>query len=159
MELVRELSMDGILYMPGPEEITSTTDTSKGASLNRVLRKIYPRGTTPKVTDLIAFLDDDQVLPHCSFLSCFLLSCPILPACLLACLLVCLPVCLFVCVCLTVFLSVCLYVPCLSVCLCQSIFLSVLAVSLPVCPFIILPPVCLSVCVSPSPSPTHCVAP
>ena len=71
MELVRELSMDSILYMPGPEMITSTTDTSKAASINRVLRKIYPRGTTPKVTDLIAFLDDDQVLPQCLSLLAF----------------------------------------------------------------------------------------
>ena len=61
MELVRELSMDSILYMPGPDTVTPTTDLSKGASLNRVLRKIYPRGTVPKVTDLVAFLDDDQV--------------------------------------------------------------------------------------------------
>ncbi|KAL3162306.1 hypothetical protein ABBQ32_009993 [Trebouxia sp. C0010 RCD-2024] len=67
MELVRELSMDGILYMPGPEVVTETTDISRGASLNRVLRKIYPRGTDPKVTDLVAFLDDDQIA-HPSFL-------------------------------------------------------------------------------------------
>ena len=61
MDLVRELSIDSILYMPGPEVVTETTDISRGASLNRVLRKIYPRGTEPKVTDLVAFLDDDQV--------------------------------------------------------------------------------------------------
>lgn len=63
MDLVRELSLDSVLYMPGPEVVTPTTDISRAASLNRVLRKIYPRGTTPKVTDLIAFLDDDQVQP------------------------------------------------------------------------------------------------
>ena len=61
MELVREIAMDGVLYMPGPEEPTHSTDLSKAACLNRVLRKIYPRGTEPKATDLIAFLDDDQV--------------------------------------------------------------------------------------------------
>ena len=61
MELVRELAMDGILYMPGPDVVTATTDLSKGASLNRVLRKIYPRGTQPKPTDLVAIFDDDQV--------------------------------------------------------------------------------------------------
>lgn len=63
MELVRELAMDGILYMPGPDTVDNTTDISKGASLNRVLRKIYPRGTEPKATDLVAFFDDDQVRP------------------------------------------------------------------------------------------------
>lgn len=61
MELVRDIAMDGVLYMPGPEEPTHSTDLSKAACLNRVLRKIYPRGTEPKATDLIAFLDDDQV--------------------------------------------------------------------------------------------------
>ena len=61
MELVREIALDGVLYMPGPEEATATTNLSKAACLNRVLRKIYPRGTEPKATDLIAFLDDDQV--------------------------------------------------------------------------------------------------
>ena len=61
MELVREIAMDGVLYMPGPEEPTRGTDLSKAACLNRVLRKIYPRGTEPKATDLVAFLDDDQV--------------------------------------------------------------------------------------------------
>ena len=64
MELVRELAMDGILYMPGPDTVDNTTDISKGASLNRVLRKIYPRGTEPKATDLVAFFDDDQVSPQ-----------------------------------------------------------------------------------------------
>ena len=105
MDLVRELSLDSILYMPGPEVVTSTTNTSRSASLNRVLRKIYPRGTTPKVTDLIAFLDDDQVFPLCFTLPCFLLLC----------------LCSFVCmsVCPSVRLSVCLSVTlsvCLSVC-------------------------------------------
>ena len=142
MELVRELSMDGILYMPGPEEITSTTDTSKGASLNRVLRKIYPRGTTPKVTDLIAFLDDDQVLPHCSFLSCFLLSCPILPACLLACLLVCLSVCM----CLSDGLFVCLSVCALPVCLSVSIDFLICFGCFSACLSIYHPSSSLSVC-------------
>lgn len=61
MELVREIALDGVLYMPGPEEATSVTDLSKAACLNRVLRKIYPRGTEPKATDLVAFFDDDQV--------------------------------------------------------------------------------------------------
>ena len=61
MELVREIALDGVLYMPGPEEATASTDLSKAACLNRVLRKIYPRGTEPKATDLVAFLDDDQV--------------------------------------------------------------------------------------------------
>ncbi len=65
MELVRQLAMDGILYMPGPDIVTDTIDLSKGASLNRVLRKIYPRGTEPKVTDLVAFFDDDQVGQYC----------------------------------------------------------------------------------------------
>jgi hypothetical protein len=76
MELVRELAMDGILYMPGPDVVTATTDLSKGASLNRVLRKIYPRGTHPKPTDLVAILDDDQVSKRNSVLLfwCCLLS-------------------------------------------------------------------------------------
>ena len=77
MELVRELAMDGILYMPGPDVVTATTDLSKGASLNRVLRKIYPRGTQPKPTDLVAIFNDDQVSEQASaFLSsnCYLLS-------------------------------------------------------------------------------------
>ncbi|KAL0033640.1 hypothetical protein WJX79_009306 [Trebouxia sp. C0005] len=67
MELVRELAMDGILYMPGPDVVTATTDLSKGASLNRVLRKIYPRGTQPKPTDLVAVFHDDQIA-HPTFL-------------------------------------------------------------------------------------------
>lgn len=77
MELVRELAMDGILYMPGPDVVTAATDLSKGASLNRVLRKIYPRGTQPKPTDLVAIFDDDQVCKRVSaflFLNCYLLS-------------------------------------------------------------------------------------
>lgn len=65
MELVREIALDGILYMPGPEEPKHSTDLRKAACLNRVLRKIYPRGTEPKATDLIAFLDDDQASNTC----------------------------------------------------------------------------------------------
>lgn len=153
--------MDGILYMPGPEEITSTTDTSKGASLNRVLRKIYPRGTTPKVTDLIAFLDDDQVLPHCSSLSCFFVVMPYptrLSACLPACLSVYLSVCLHVSVQRSVCPSVCVCPACLPVSVNQCVHLSYLTVRPPVCPSL-CPSSTLSVCVCPSPSPTDRVAP
>lgn len=78
MELVRDIAVDGVLYMPGPEEPQHMRDVSKAACLNRVLRKIYPRGTEPKVTDLIAFLDDDQA--SCNSSSCR--GYAMLPACL-----------------------------------------------------------------------------
>ncbi|KAK9830377.1 hypothetical protein WJX72_011403 [[Myrmecia] bisecta] len=61
MALVNKLSVDGIVYMPAAEGQKDDMDMSKPATINRVLRKIYPRDSVIKQSELVAVFDDDQL--------------------------------------------------------------------------------------------------
>ncbi len=63
MDVVLKIALDGILYMPALDtEIRPGADLGKAATLNRVLRKLYPKDQVVEQTELIMVLDDDQVI-------------------------------------------------------------------------------------------------
>ncbi len=63
MDVVLKLALDGVLYMPALDsDIRPGADLGKAATLNRVLRKLYPKDQVVDQTELVMVLDDDQVI-------------------------------------------------------------------------------------------------